>query len=189
MLVDITSDPGMKFTTSTPYFFISTRSASFQYLRPTFVAAYVASPGRACANGKYIYIAGVSEYILYPHLKCTVTGHIDDARFVFPYQWQEASREIHGAKKVCVDLILYDGIRLPFKFTEAHDARVIHQIAELQIFLFAQKIDDRFFNMQNAGAFANIQFNQMETFRITLVQQFLGAFGVCIQTGGTNVHV
>lgn len=126
---------------------------------------------------------------LHPHLKCTVTGHIDDARFVFPYQRQEASREIHGAEKICVDLILDDGVRLPFEFTEAHDARVIHQIAELQILLFGQQIYDRFFDMQNAGAFANIQFNQMETFRITLVEQFLGTFGVCVQTGGAHIHV
>lgn len=99
-----------------------------------------------------------------------MAGHIDDSRLVFARQRQEASGEIHGAKEICVDLILDDGIRLPFEFAKAHDARIVHQIAKLQILVFGQEVDYGFLNVQNAGAFANVQFHQMETLRIALVQ-------------------
>lgn len=127
--------------------------------------------------------------LISPHLTCTVTGHIDDARMVFPRQWQKTSGEVHGAEQIGVDLILDDGIRLPFEFTEAHDARVVHQIAEFQILVFAQQIYDRLLDVQNAGAFADIQFHQLESLRVALVEQFLGALGVRVQTGGAHIHV
>lgn len=123
------------------------------------------------------------------YLQCAVTGHIDDSRFVFSGQWQHTSCEIHRPEEIRVDLILDDGIRLPFEFTEAHNSRIVHQIAELQILVFGQEIYQCFLDVQNAGAFANVQFHQMETLRIALFEQFAGAFGICVQTGGTHIHV
>lgn len=60
-----------------------------------------------------------------------MTSYIDYSGFVLSRQWQEASGEIHCSEEIHVDLMLDNGIGLPFEFPETHDTSIIHQIAEL----------------------------------------------------------
>lgn len=60
-----------------------------------------------------------------------MTSYIDYSGFVLSGQRQKASGEVHRAKEIHIDLMLDDGIGLPFKFPKTHYSSIVHQIAEL----------------------------------------------------------
>jgi hypothetical protein len=120
--------PGMKFTTSTWYFFSSILRDSVQKLKATFDAAYGASPGRACGiykkNKKYNQ--DQPKFKL-SHLQGTMTGHIYNTTTILSQQRQKFLCHFHVAQKVDVDLLFNNFISLPFKFPKTHDTSIVNQ--------------------------------------------------------------
>lgn len=60
-----------------------------------------------------------------------MTSHIDYSGFVLSGQWQKTSGKIHCSKEIHIDLMLDNGIGLPFEFSKTHYASIVYQIAEL----------------------------------------------------------
>lgn len=60
-----------------------------------------------------------------------MTSYVYNSGFVFARQWQKTLREIHCSKEIHIRLKFNHGICLPFKFSETHNARIVHQIAKL----------------------------------------------------------